>query len=336
MDFLKRLKERAVLLKNPKALPDTVRDSLGSALNSNKQQEHFEQKVVEKKEAAPFALPSKKNSDDIIVEKARSFDDSALDLEEPPSMNGISNNASNASNVSSTSDVSNTSNTPEKQGFVKEPVIKEDPIIVYKQSEPLVSKRQYDSGFFSDFETFLKNKNLDEDALDGLMSKDLLQKMKQYHIQKERGKPFFFHKDDLERQITEKLVELKQLEEEWYLKHEELKRTQSLVLAKESEMDSKLEELKELFNHVKHLEKLERKASSENYFVLSEGRELRSLSNLRNSLKLMSEEVFSSHVNAQKNDFASWAEHVFGEKALSVRMRKANSRDELFEVLDNP
>lgn len=47
----------------------------------------------------------------------------------------------------------------------------------------------------------------------------------------------------------------------------------------------------------------------------------RNLSELSSSLASMTQEQFAHHVNAEKNDFASWVEQVLGDAALATKMR---------------
>lgn len=53
-----------------------------------------------------------------------------------------------------------------------------------------------------------------------------------------------------------------------------------------------------------------------------EERTLRSLDDLSEAINLIDPETFQKHVNAEKNDFASWVEHVFGEEKLADDLRR--------------
>ena len=53
-----------------------------------------------------------------------------------------------------------------------------------------------------------------------------------------------------------------------------------------------------------------------------EDRTLCSLDELSEAISLIDLETFQRHVNGEKNDFANWVEHVFGEKALADRLRE--------------
>ena len=63
--------------------------------------------------------------------------------------------------------------------------------------------------------------------------------------------------------------------------------------------------------------------STEHYFYLNNGKKLKNIAELMESLKDMDLDLFSFHVNEQNNDFASWIRDVFGEKELARRIRDA-------------
>jgi len=212
--------------------------------------------------------------------------------------------------------------------------VKEPPAIK-QASDNSVKKGLYtgDEGFFSDFDRFLKNKDMNERFISELMDKDLLHKMKQFHTQREEGMPFFFHAGDSDRELESKMAELQRLEEEWYLRHKEYKETEVLLLEKEAEIDLRLEELKNILKHMKQREKLERKAKKNNYFHLGDGRVLRSVGDLREALRGMKDSLFKFHVSEEKNDFSEWVRHVFRDEELAERIASAKSRKELLKVL---
>ncbi|HSI20989.1 MAG TPA: hypothetical protein VLA04_04825 [Verrucomicrobiae bacterium] len=57
-------------------------------------------------------------------------------------------------------------------------------------------------------------------------------------------------------------------------------------------------------------------------FQLVSGQELKSLDDLSEAINLIDPETFMHHVNAEKNDFASWVQHVFDEQLLSEYLRR--------------
>ena len=53
-----------------------------------------------------------------------------------------------------------------------------------------------------------------------------------------------------------------------------------------------------------------------------EERTLSTLDDLSEAINLIDPETFHAHVNEDKNDFASWVQHVFGEEKLAEELRK--------------
>ena len=64
------------------------------------------------------------------------------------------------------------------------------------------------------------------------------------------------------------------------------------------------------------------KVSEAQAFVMSDGQILQSLDELSEAINLIEPEVFEAHVNSEKNDFANWVEHVFGEVELANSLRQ--------------
>lgn len=67
-------------------------------------------------------------------------------------------------------------------------------------------------------------------------------------------------------------------------------------------------------------------APKEYHFVLSDGRTVGSLKQLADELRQMSEDMFRSHVNDFRNDFASWVHDVFEEQSFADELKGINSR----------
>ncbi|MBI2580910.1 hypothetical protein HYV85_03815 [Candidatus Woesearchaeota archaeon] len=64
-------------------------------------------------------------------------------------------------------------------------------------------------------------------------------------------------------------------------------------------------------------------------FVLKDGRVLKDLIELSHAIEHMSDDVFSHHVNAFKNDFRNWVRDVFGKKELAAELEKAKTRSDI-------
>jgi hypothetical protein len=68
-------------------------------------------------------------------------------------------------------------------------------------------------------------------------------------------------------------------------------------------------------------------------FILSTGQKIKDVAELKDTLKNMNNETFNYHVNADRNDFATWVRDVFKEYELAHKIRAATSKDELENVL---
>jgi len=70
------------------------------------------------------------------------------------------------------------------------------------------------------------------------------------------------------------------------------------------------------------------KAPEKYHFVLKDGKKLKDLKELTESLNNMSEEVFRHHVNDIRNDFSKWINDVFKEKDLANDIKRFHSKIE--------
>lgn len=69
------------------------------------------------------------------------------------------------------------------------------------------------------------------------------------------------------------------------------------------------------------------------YFITKDGLYLKSLHDLKQSLKRMSSEVFSHHVNKYRNDFKNWIQHAVGDKKLAQKVAASNSKESMRNLL---
>lgn len=68
-----------------------------------------------------------------------------------------------------------------------------------------------------------------------------------------------------------------------------------------------------------------RDASPEQCFWVCTGQIAKNLKELADILEKMSKEVFTYHVNSEKNDFVKWIVGVFGEEGLASEVSKAKT-----------
>ena len=66
-------------------------------------------------------------------------------------------------------------------------------------------------------------------------------------------------------------------------------------------------------------------------FALKRGHEIKSLAELFEELKTISDEEFKHHVTEEKNDFAQWVEDVIGDKHLAETMREVKDKEKTLD-----
>ncbi|MBD3310775.1 hypothetical protein GF351_06160 [Candidatus Woesearchaeota archaeon] len=71
----------------------------------------------------------------------------------------------------------------------------------------------------------------------------------------------------------------------------------------------------------------------EKSFILSDGKVIRSLKQLEQTLHLIDDEVFDNHVNVLKNDFYNWIKDVYGDKDLAGAVKDMRSKEQLAKAL---
>jgi len=72
----------------------------------------------------------------------------------------------------------------------------------------------------------------------------------------------------------------------------------------------------------------------EQRFHFHDGSSAANLLELKRKIETVSYDEFYRHVNGEKNDFASWVEHVLGRKLLAQRLRAVTSIVETVELLN--
>lgn len=102
----------------------------------------------------------------------------------------------------------------------------------------------------------------------------------------------------------------------------------------EQKVEAKLEE-KKAEPQQKKSEVLQKEAPEGQYFNLENGQALKSLKDLKDYIPNMPEDIFSKHVNNEKNDFANWVRNVFKEDQLADKLSNAHTKDSIEEVLSS-
>jgi hypothetical protein len=78
----------------------------------------------------------------------------------------------------------------------------------------------------------------------------------------------------------------------------------------------------------------ENEISEQFYFYLNGGGVLKSTSDLAQALKTMSSEVFSHHVNQERNDFYNWVKDVFKDKALAAKLKRCKTKESMAKAIE--
>jgi hypothetical protein len=61
-------------------------------------------------------------------------------------------------------------------------------------------------------------------------------------------------------------------------------------------------------------------------FWFSDGRTLSNMSELAEALRMLPDEVYTYHVNHEKNDFSNWVKDIIKDEKLANDLRKATSK----------
>lgn len=80
---------------------------------------------------------------------------------------------------------------------------------------------------------------------------------------------------------------------------------------------------------VSGLTRLKKKVPEDKRFVVSNGEVIGSLKELALELDNMADDIFSNHVNKEKNDFYNWIRDGLKETDLAENLKNANKKKDL-------
>lgn len=192
-------------------------------------------------------------------------------------------------------------------------------------SKPEPKKKAYDNFFLK-----LKDKVLNKKKIN---VEKIFEEMKDYHHVEQHKEKAVIKRKEIDDEISHKLWELELLEEGWYLLKRELEAKQIMLVQKEELIDKKIKEFQSLIERSKKADI--RIAPHDKLFVLSNGTRISSVDELKDVIKSIDDNMFSQHVNAEKNDFSSWISHVFEDNDLADKLVSAKTKSEFIDVLDN-
>ncbi|MBD3203937.1 DUF87 domain-containing protein [Candidatus Woesearchaeota archaeon] len=75
------------------------------------------------------------------------------------------------------------------------------------------------------------------------------------------------------------------------------------------------------------------KIPPENYFKLSDGRIIKNISELKDILRILDDNIFYSHVSGDKNDFANWIRAIYKSDSLGDKLAGAKSKQDMIEII---
>jgi len=187
-----------------------------------------------------------------------------------------------------------------------------------------------EKSFFSEFEQFMLREDM---QAEGVLDQDIVHRLREFHDRRKDGKEYYTFSKDLEAATQRKLADLKQLEEEWFSTRSGMDEMEKSLALIEREIEARSAELKSLVVQARSKSRLERKAPPGQEFVLSDGRKLSSLLDLRLALRTMPDTVFSQHVNPHKNDFAAWARGTFGDAEVAANLGQSHNKEQMMLLL---
>jgi hypothetical protein len=191
---------------------------------------------------------------------------------------------------------------------------------------PSFTAEPLDESFFTEFSQFLKRENL---AAEGLLEKDILWRMKEFHKHRQEGKEYYLLGKDVQAAIERKIGELRKLEQEWFTQKAHADSLEHNVQLVEREIETRTAELKQLVRQANAKSRLEHTVPEGYELTLIDGRKLRSLLDLKNALRNMPDTVFASHVNPMRNDFAAWIRGSMNDPELGAKLTPIRDREQM-------
>jgi len=190
-----------------------------------------------------------------------------------------------------------------------------------------------DKSFFEDVKKKVKQ-GLNESNASEIVKKDMVEEMKNYHKTSEVTNRVIAQTESLNKEVEKKLEELKSLESDWKSHHKEMKAAEDLMVKKESDINFKLGELKNIIKHIRAKALLDIVPSEENFFKIDGMQTIRTVRELVQLLKSSEgQSVYEKHVHGETNDFANWIEHVFNQSTLASKLRMTKNREEFINII---
>ena len=76
-------------------------------------------------------------------------------------------------------------------------------------------------------------------------------------------------------------------------------------------------------------------APNENVFWLADGKQVKNLRELLDTLNTLDEATFLHHVNKERNDFARWIHDILDDEELARKIWRFKSKNQLIKLIDS-
>jgi hypothetical protein len=129
---------------------------------------------------------------------------------------------------------------------IMQPTYSSQPNVSYSPPQENLNAVNDDTGFFKEFEEYVRNNGLNNDIIDELLDKNLLDHMMFYHTTKGEDMPFYASSAELSHAIKVKLEDLQNFERTWISNKQKMDLMKKWSSTIESDIHLKSEELKRL------------------------------------------------------------------------------------------
>lgn len=76
-------------------------------------------------------------------------------------------------------------------------------------------------------------------------------------------------------------------------------------------------------------------ASTESVFWFMDGKSVKNIKELLEMLQNISDNVFSHHVNKERNDFARWIHDILDDEELARKIWRFKSKNQIIKLIDS-
>ena len=163
-----------------------------------------------------------------------------------------------------------------------------------------------------------------------LMNKNLFDEMRAYWEDRRDLMRNVKISKAIKEDLTYKIQELQLRELEWQRLKLQYEKISDELASKEIMIDNNIRDLKRAFKRAH----LHTNIKPEHQFVRASGDKIKNLQSLIDTMRTMQSDEFGTHVNENKNDFATWVNDVLGLSKLSQNLRKAETKEQMLDILE--